>query len=106
MRPLPPAEIAALVTRGDDFLKAGDIASARLFYERAADAGDGAAALRLGATFDPGVLARAGIRGIPGDPAQASSWYRRARDLGQAAAAERLKGLEQQPPGERGSFSR
>ncbi len=106
VRPLPPAEIAALVTRGDDFLKAGDIASARLFYERAADAGDGAAALRLGATFDPGVLARAGIRGIPGDPAQASSWYRRARDLGQAAAAERLKGLEQQPPGERGSFSR
>jgi TPR repeat protein len=94
------------VTRGDDFLKAGDIASARLFYERAADAGDGAAALRLGATFDPGFLARAGIRGIPGDPAKASAWYRRARDLGDAAAAERLKGLEQRPSAEPGPPSR
>ncbi len=91
------AEIASLVTRGDDFLKAGDIASARLFYERAAEMGGGAAALRLGATFDPGVLSRAGIRGTPADPAQAMSWYRRARELGEAAAAERLKRLDQQP---------
>lgn len=103
---LPPAEIAVLVTRGDDFLKAGDIASARLFYERAADAGDGAAALRLGATYDPGLLARGGIRGIPGDPAKASAWYHRARDLGDAAAAERLKSVEQQPPAEPGRPSR
>jgi hypothetical protein len=94
---LPTAEIAALVTRGDAFLSAGDIASARLFYERAADAGDSAAALRLGATFDPNFLDRAGVRGNPGDPAQAQSWYRRARDLGNAAAAERLKKLERQP---------
>jgi hypothetical protein len=90
----PRAEIAALVTRGDDFLKAGDIASARLYYERAADAGDGAAALRLGATFDPGFLASAGVRGTPGDPARAASWYARALDLGEAAAAQRLKGLD------------
>jgi hypothetical protein len=94
---LSSAEIATLVARGDRFLSAGDIASARLFYERAADAGDSAAALRLGATFDPGFLSRAGIRGKPGDPAQAASWYRRARDLGDAAAAERLKDLERQP---------
>ncbi len=90
-------EIAALVTRGDAFLSAGDISSARLFYERAADAGDSAAALRLGATFDPNFLGRVGIRGNPGDPAQAASWYRRARDLGDTAAAERLKILERQP---------
>ena len=94
---LSTAEIAALVTRGDAFLSAGDIASARLFYERAADAGESAAALRLGATFDPNFLDRAGVRGNPGDPAQAESWYRRARDLGDAAAAERLKNLERQP---------
>ena len=84
------------MTRGDRFLSAGDIASARLFYERAADAGDGSAALRLGATFDPGFLGRAGVRGTIGDPAQASSWYNRARDLGNAAAGDRLKTLEQQ----------
>ncbi len=94
---LSTADIAALVTRGDAFLSAGDIASARSFYERAADAGDSAAALRLGATFDPNFLDRARVRGNPGDPAQAESWYRRARDLGDAAAAERLKNLGQQP---------
>ena len=97
---LSAAETAALVTRGDRFLSSGDIASARLYYERAADAGDGSAALRLGTTFDPGFLGRAGIRGAAGDLAQASSWYRRARELGNAAAEERLKKLEQQPPAE------
>ena len=91
-----PAEIAALVTRGDAFLSTGDIVSARLFYERAADGGDGAAALRLGATFDPGFLSRTGIGGAPSDPAQASSWYRRALDLGNTAAQEYLKNLERQ----------
>ena len=90
-----PAEIAALVTRGDAFLSTGDIVSARLFYERAADGGDGGAALRLGATFDPGFLSRTGIRGAPSDPAQASSWYRRALDLGNSAAQEALRDLEQ-----------
>jgi hypothetical protein len=101
--PSPPAnpqtssiEIAALVSRGDGFLNAGDITSARLFYERAADAGSAAAALRLGATFDPGFLTRTGIHGISGDLAQADSWYRRARDLGDAAAADWLEGLERQ----------
>ena len=94
---LSATEIAALVNRGDAFLRAGDIASARLFYERAADAGDSAAALRLGATFDPDFLGRVGIRGNPGDPSLAASWYRRARDLGDAAAAERLKNLERHP---------
>ena len=65
--------------------------------ERRAEAAKEAAALRLGATFDPNFLGRVGIRGNPGDPAQAASWYRRARDLGDAAAAERLKRLEGQP---------
>jgi hypothetical protein len=96
-RHLSSAEIAVLVARGDAFLSAGDIASARLFYERAADAGSGDAALRLGATFDPNFLGRAGVRGNQGDPAQAESWYRRARDFGDAGAAERLKTLGQQP---------
>jgi hypothetical protein len=90
----PTAEIAALIARGDDFLKAGDIASARLYYERAADAGDGSAALKLGSTFDPGFLSSSGIRGTLGDPARAASWYARALDLGEASAAPRLKSLD------------
>jgi len=55
---LATAEIAALRARGDSLLGVGDITSARLFYERASDAGDGRAALRLGATYDPGFLDR------------------------------------------------
>jgi len=96
--PLSSTETTVLVSRGDDFLKAGDIASARLYYERAADAGNGSAALRLGATFDPGFLASAGVRGTLGDPARAASWYTRARDLGEAAAAQRLKSLDHTTP--------
>jgi hypothetical protein len=90
------AEIAALVARGDAFLRTGDIVSARLFYERAADKGDRSAALRLGETFDHGFLSRTGVRGAPGDPTQASSWYRRALDLGNPAVQERLRDLNQQ----------
>jgi TPR repeat protein len=88
--------MAALVSRGDAFLSAGDIVSARLFYERAADGGDGDAALRLGTTFDPAFLSRTGARGSLDDPAQASSWYRRAADLGNLAAQEHLQDLEKQ----------
>ena len=98
------AEITALVIRGDDFLSAGDIVSAREFYERAADRGDWGAALRLGATFDLGFLNRAGARGALSDPAQASSWYRRAAELGNPAARELVKNLEQQSVPEPGTL--
>jgi hypothetical protein len=100
------AEIAALVRRGDAFLTSGDITSARLFYERAADAGSGPAALQLGATFDPVVLGRVGARGVIADPAQALSWYRRARDLGMVEAEQRIKRFETQSPGEQDTRSR
>lgn len=86
--PAPPGpgttatDIAELLTRGDAFLLIGDVTSARLFYERAADAGDRQAAMRMGATFDPAFLGRAGLRGARGDPAKANSWYNHALDLG------------------------
>jgi len=78
------AEIAELLSRGDALLRLGDVASARLFYERAAAAGDAQAAMRMGATFDPAFFGRAGGRG---DPAEARAWYRRAADLSAAEAA-------------------
>jgi TPR repeat protein len=82
---LPAAEIAALVARGDALFARGDVSSARLFYERAADAGEGRAALKLGNTFDPVFLEFAHLR-MQGDPAMAESWYRRARELGETEA--------------------
>jgi hypothetical protein len=88
------AKVAELLARGDSFIVVGDIASARVFYERAADAGDRRAALRMGATFDPTFLSRARLRGNLGDPAQARSWYRRALDLGGARAERRQNGVD------------
>jgi TPR repeat protein len=79
-------EIAELLARGDSFVVVGDIPSARVFYERAASAGDGRAALRMGTTFDMAFLRRAGLPRTFGDPAQARSWYRRAFDLGAVEA--------------------
>jgi hypothetical protein len=99
--PLPAAsarlsseEIAELLARGDALFRTGDVASARLFYERAASGGDGRSALRLGATFDPALLDRDPLRGVRGDLAEAHIWYQRARDLGEAEAERRLKSLE------------
>jgi hypothetical protein len=78
----PRLSAAALVARGDGLFGAGDVASARLFYERAVDAGDGQAALRLGETFDPTFLEQAHLRHVQANFDTALSWYRRARDLG------------------------
>jgi hypothetical protein len=69
--PLSATEIAALLGRGDAFLRAGDILSARLFYERAATAGDELAALKLRATFDPAFVAGRGTGSIEADPSHA-----------------------------------
>jgi hypothetical protein len=82
---MAPPDAATLIARGDAFLAAGDITSARLFYQHAADAGDGAAALRLGATFDPAFLGRAESRG-GGDRTMALRWYEHARALGNSNA--------------------
>jgi len=79
---LPATEIAALLARGDALIAKGDVASARLFYERAAEAGDGQAALRLGESYDPTFLAQAHLNGVRGDTPAAARWYRRARELG------------------------
>ena len=83
---LSAEEISALLTRGDALFRNGDIVSARLCYERAAEGGDAQAALRLGETFDPAFLARAHLNGFRSDPTAAARWYRRALELGAAEA--------------------
>lgn len=90
----PTIEPAALLSRGDSLLKRGDVGSARLFYQRAADAGNGEAALRLGETYDPDFIQWAKLPFVRTDPAAALSWYQRARDLGVAEAETLLKDLQ------------
>jgi len=87
-------DVAALIARGDAFLAARDIASARLFFERAADSGDGRAAMRMAVTYDAAFLERAGLHGLGGDPQRAAFWYRRARELGGGKAEPPLGSLE------------
>jgi hypothetical protein len=91
---LTAAETAALLSRGDSLFGVGDVASARLYYERAAEAGNGDAALRLGETYDPTFLERAKLRAIKGDLKTAAFWYRRAKELGVAEADILLKGIQ------------
>jgi hypothetical protein len=88
-----PEEIATLLKRAEEFLKFGDIAAARLALRRAATAGNAQAALALGMTFDPAVLAEQGVLGLAPDVAQARTWYQRAAELGSAEAPRRLERL-------------
>jgi hypothetical protein len=91
--PLAPEEVAALLRRGEDFFKSGDVPSARIALRRAAQSGNAQAALTLGATFDPLLLAEHGVIGLAPDVAQARHWYQRAATLGSTEAARRLERL-------------
>jgi hypothetical protein len=103
---LSATEVGALVERGNAFFSSRDVSSARLYYERAAEAGDGQAALQLGASFDPDLLERAGVRGVVGDPAQALFWYRTARALAKPETEPRIKSLETRLSGDADTRSR
>jgi hypothetical protein len=87
-------DTVALVVRGDMLFGTGDITSARHFYERAADAGNGQAALRLGESYDPSFLEQAHLRAVRGDTAVAIEWYKRARELGASEADVLLMSIE------------
>jgi hypothetical protein len=97
-RPQPPqrdvAEIAQMVKRGAELMANGDVAAARLMYQRAAEAGEEKAAFALAETYDPLVPARAAI--TP-DVGLAQIWYGRAKELGSTAAPERLERLGRLP---------
>jgi TPR repeat protein len=84
-------ELAALLKRAKGLLAVGDIASARLLLERAADAQESEAALMLATTYDPQVLGTQDMRSITPDPAMARAWYQKAAKLGSADALRRLQ---------------
>ena len=85
VKPIEPHEAAALMERGRDLLRNGDIAFAQLAFRRLAEAGQADAALALATTYDPRYLAEHNLVGIIGDEAKARAWYQRARELGSKA---------------------
>ncbi len=90
VRKLDPAEIDLLVKQGQQFVAAGDLVTARIVFQRAAEAGNAVAALALGASYDPVVLASLGVRGVDADVGKARTWYQKAKDYGSAEATKRL----------------
>jgi hypothetical protein len=87
--PMNP-ETAALMEKGWDLVKSGDVASARLLFQRMANAGIADAALALAATYDPRHLAQHNLIGVVGDETKAHDWYQRANELGSAEAGRIL----------------
>jgi hypothetical protein len=90
VRALGAAEIELLMQQAQRFIATGDLVTARILFQRAAKAGDAAAAVALGATYDPVVLAKLGVVGINPDVEKARTWYRTAESLGSSEATRRL----------------
>ena len=91
--PMNP-ENAALMEKGQVLMRSGDIASARLLFQRLANAGIADAALALAATYDPRYLAQHNLIGVAGDQTKAHNWYQRASELGSTAAGRILARID------------
>jgi hypothetical protein len=92
-RQADPEEMANLMQRAKSFLTSGDLMSARLLLERAAEMQVADAALLLAQTYDPDVLGTADVRNTTPEPAKARAWYQKAAQLGSADAQRRLAQL-------------
>jgi hypothetical protein len=92
-RELDAEAIKLLLQQGEQFVGSGDLVTARLVYRKAAEAGNAAAALALGATYDPVVLAKIGVRGMGADVEKARGWYEKAKEFGSPDAPRRLEML-------------
>ena len=90
-RQLDADEIAALLKRGEDLIRNGDLAAARVVLRRAAEAKSAEAALMLGKTYDPVVLRELKVHGVAPDVVMARSWYEKAKELGSPEAPRRLE---------------
>jgi hypothetical protein len=85
-----PDEIAVLLKRGQELMRNGDLAAARLVLRHAAEAKSAEAALTLGATYDPVILRGLRVYGFSADIGMARTWYEKAKELGSPEAARRL----------------
>ena len=89
-RVLDREEINLLMRQGEQFIASGDVVTARIVFQRAAEAGDADAAVALGATYDPIVFANLGVAGLGANVEKARIWYQKAESLGSTEATRRL----------------
>lgn len=92
-QPVDAEEVANLMQRAKTFIASGDLMSARLLLERAAELQQADAALLLAQTYDPDVLGTSDVRNTTPEPAKARAWYQKAAQLGSADAQRRLAQL-------------
>ncbi len=88
-----PEATAGLVARANVLLGRGDIGSARIVLERAAEAGNAEARFKLAETYDPFILSKWGTYGTRGDAMKAIDLYAKAQAGGIKEAKERLDAL-------------
>jgi hypothetical protein len=85
---LSPVHEESLITRGEEALARGDVAAARLFFGRAAAAGDPRGATGMARTFHPETFRNLRVFGMRPDAEQAAWWHSRSKAL-QAVASNR-----------------
>jgi hypothetical protein len=83
--------IELLIGCSEKLLSEGDVGAARILLQRAAEAHDARAALALGATYDPIMLAVLRAHGVAADVSLALDWYEKASGFGSGEAKERLR---------------
>jgi hypothetical protein len=93
--PEDAVEVARLVARAGVLLGQGDIGSARIVLERAAETGSAQASFTLAETYDPLILPKWGTYGTRGDATKARDLYAKAEAGGIKEAKERFEALRQ-----------
>ncbi|WGS21013.1 hypothetical protein [Bradyrhizobium sp. ISRA463] len=88
-------DTARLVARASVLLGQGDIGSARIVLERAAENGNAQASFMLAETYDPLILPQWGTYGTRGDAPKARALYAKAEAGGVKEAKQRFDALRQ-----------
>jgi hypothetical protein len=79
LRRIDARQLDARLARGNALEAPGDLAGARLVFQRAAEAGNARAAFMLAETYDPIVLEKLGELGLASDVKAARIWYGKPR---------------------------
>jgi hypothetical protein len=83
------------LARGEDAMKRGDVAAARLLFEDLAAMGSARGAFAMAQSYDADYLRKIFIQGaLQPDPDSAKSWYEKAARLGSGDAQRVLSTLE------------